>query len=88
MRRFAELIYQTAGTEGHVRGMPVWVLRLLGLVNAEARAGAQVMHTFAQDLSMDGAAIRRDAGFVPEVDYEEGIRRTLDWIRRQEELKQ
>ncbi|MCK4315177.1 MAG: NAD-dependent epimerase/dehydratase family protein [Anaerolineae bacterium] len=81
VRRFAEMIYREAGTRGRVRGMPFWLLRLLGLFSAEARAGAGMMHTFAWDVSMDGTAIRRDAGFTPRVGYEEGIRRTLAWFR-------
>jgi len=82
VRRFAEMIYQTAGTEGKVRGMPFWLLRLLGLFSAEARAGAGMMHTFAWDVSMDGVAIQRDTGFVPQVGYADGIARTLAWFRQ------
>ena len=83
VRRFAEMIYRAAGTEGQVRGMPFWLLRLLGLVNAEARAAAGMMHTFAWDVSMDGTAIRRDTGFVPQVEYTDGITRALAWFRQQ-----
>jgi len=82
VRRFAEMIYQTAGTEGRVRGMPFWLLRLLGLFSAEARAGAGMMHTFAWDVSMDGVALQRDTGFVPQVGYADGIARTLAWFRQ------
>jgi len=81
VRCFAEMIYQEAGTRGRVRGMPFWLLRLLGLFSAEARAGAGMMHTFAWDISMDGTAIRRDADFAPQVGYEEGVRCTLAWFR-------
>jgi len=82
VRCFAEMIYQTAGTEGKVRGMPLWLLRLLGLFSAEARAGAGMMHTFAWDVSMDGVAIQRDTGFVPQVGYTDGIAHTLAWFRQ------
>lgn len=81
VHRFAEMIYREAGTKGRVRGMPFWLLRLLGLFSAEARAGAGMMHTFAWDVSMEGTAIRHDAGFTPQVGCEEGIRRTLAWFR-------
>jgi len=81
VRRFTEMIYRAAGTEGKVRGMPFWLLRLLGLFSAEARAGAGMMHTFAWDASMNGVAIQRDTGFVPQVGYEEGIARTIEWFR-------
>ena len=67
---------------GKVRGMPLWLLRLLGLFSAEARAGAGMMHTFAWDVSMDGVAIQRDTGFVPQVGYADGIARTLAWFRQ------
>jgi len=67
---------------GKVRGMPFWLLRLLGLFSAEARAGAGMMHTFAWDVSMDGVAIQRDTGFVPQMGYADGIARTLAWFRQ------
>ena len=81
VRRFAEMIYRAAGTWGRVRGMSFWLLRLAGLFNAEARAGAGMMHTFAWDVSMDGTALQRDTGFAPQVGYEEGIARTVEWFR-------
>ena len=83
VRRFVELIYQVAGTQGHVRGMPPWLLRLAGLVNAEARAAAGIMHVFAWDTRMDGSAIQQDTGFVPRVGYKEGIRQTADWFQKE-----
>jgi len=79
---FSEMIYQAAGTRGRVRGMPFWLLRLLGLFNAEARAGAGMMHTFAWDVTMDGTALQRDTGFAPQVGYVDGIARTLAWFRQ------
>jgi len=81
VRRFPEMIYQAAGTEGKVRGMPLWLLRLLGLFSAEAQAGAGMVHTFAWDVTMDGTAIRRDTDFVPQVGYADGIALTLAWFR-------
>ncbi len=82
VRRFAETIYQAAGTQGRVRGMPLWLLRLLGLFSAEARAGAGMMHTFAWDVSMDGTALQRDTGFMPQVGSVDGIARTLAWFHQ------
>ena len=81
VRRFAELIYRAAGTKGRVRGMPPWLLRLLGLFNAEARAASGIMHVFAWDTTMDGSALRQDTGFAPEIGYEEGIRETVAWFQ-------
>lgn len=81
VRRFAEMIYREAGTEGKVRGMPPWLLRLAGMFSAEARAAPGIVHVFAWDTTMDGSALRQDTGFTPEIGYEEGIRRTTAWFR-------
>jgi len=51
---------------------PLLEKALAGLVNAEARAAAGMMHTFAWDVTMDGIALQRDAGFVLQVGYERG----------------
>lgn len=80
-RHFIEMFYAAAGTQGHVTGMPLWMLKLAGLVNAEARAAAGIMHAFTGDATLDGSAIERDTGFRPQVDHQEGIRKTLDWFR-------
>jgi len=81
VREFVELIYRAAGTEGRVWGMPPWLLWLLGLFSAEARAAAGIMHVFAWDTTMDGSALQHDTGFTPQVSYEEGIRQTIAWFR-------
>jgi nucleoside-diphosphate-sugar epimerase len=83
VRRFAESIYRTAGTKGRVRGMPPWLLRLAGFFNAEAWAASGIMHVFAWDTTMDETALRQDTGFAPQVGYEEGIRRTIAWFRKE-----
>ena len=85
VRRFAELIYRAAGTRGRVRGMPPWLLRLLGLFSAEARAASGIMHVFAWDTTMDGSALRQDTGFAPQVGYEAGIRETVAWFHKEQE---
>ena len=85
VRRFAELIYRAAGTRGRVRGMPPWLLRLLGLFSAEARAASGIMHVFAWDTTLDGLALRHDTGFAPQVGYEEGIRETVAWFHKEQE---
>ena len=85
VRRFVELIYRAAGTRGRVRGMPPWLLRLLGLFSAEARAASGIMHVFAWDTTMDGSAFRRETGFTPQVGYEEGIRQTVAWFHKEQE---
>ena len=85
VRRFVELIYRAAGTKGRVRGMPPWLLRLLGLFSAEARVASGIMHVFAWDTTMDGPAFRRETGFTPQVGYEEGIRQTVAWFHKEQE---
>lgn len=85
VREFAALVYEAAGTTGEVRSLPDWMLRVVGLVSDEARAGSDVMDVFRHDVRMDGSAILADVGFSPRVDYEEGIERTVAWYREREE---
>jgi len=58
-------------------------VKMSGKENAEVQLGAvayadkQVMH-----LCADISALTRDTGFVPEISFEQGIKQTVDWIRR------
>lgn len=85
VREFGALVYEAAGTDGEIRSLPDWVLRVAGLVSDDARAGAEAMRTFHHDLRMDGSAILDAVGFSPRVDYEEGIERTVAWFRERRE---
>lgn len=86
VRKLGELVYETAGTRGEVRGRPGWLLDVLGLVSAEVRESTQAMDVFEHDLRLDGSAIREDVGFAPRVDYEEGVERWVTWHRSRPEL--
>lgn len=81
VRAFVRRVYDAAGTDGRVWGTRPLFVRAAGLVSDRASALADVVHVFAADVTMSGAAIRRDVGFEPEVDYHDGVRRTVEWYR-------
>lgn len=82
VREFCRMIYQIAGTNGQVRGVPLWLLRYVGLFNAEAKAATEIMHSFAWDTRMDNYKIEHEFGYVPQVSYTTGIWETVDWFKR------
>ncbi|MFC7045778.1 NAD-dependent epimerase/dehydratase family protein [Halobacteriaceae archaeon GCM10025711] len=81
VREFVQMVGAAVGTSGRAVGIPPWVVRVAALVSADARAGRDLLHVLTRDVTMDGAAIRRDVGFEPSVSYANGIRRTVDWLR-------
>lgn len=87
VREFCELVYEAADTAGTVRRLPDWLLRVAGLLSAESRATADVLRPFRRDRRLDGTAIRSDVGFSPRVDPEEGVERTLAWLRERRQVR-
>ncbi len=79
VRKFVRRAYDAAGTDGRVWGLPPWVVRVAALFSDRVRSVADILHVFATDVTMSGAAIREDVGFEPRVGSREGVRRTVAW---------
>lgn len=83
LRDFSALIHGLAGTKGGMASLPSFFLSLAGLFSTEIRRAKGIMYTFTHTIVMDGAQMKADFGFTPEIGYEEGIEDTLEWFRTQ-----
>lgn len=80
-RAFASLLFRAAGHEARVRSISRGWFRAIALLNANLRRMRDLWYLFEETIALDGARIRAELGWVPEVDYPEGARRTVRWYR-------
>ncbi len=80
-RRFAELILRSAGSASKIRsssrGRP-WSFGRLAR-DGRGRSGLSYLDECA--ILLDGTRMRRELGWRPEIDYLEGVRRTVRWFK-------
>lgn len=81
-REFASLIFKAAGLSPRVRAIPLGVYRSISLLQAERRPTRDLLYLYECSTLFDGTRIRCELGWMPEVDYVKGIRRTVRWLRR------
>jgi dTDP-glucose 4,6-dehydratase len=81
--RIGELYNIGSGVEKSVEEITDYVLRLLGKPES--------LKTYVEDRPghdrrylLNSGKIRRELGWEPEVGFEEGMRRTIDWYRSNE----
>lgn len=75
-------VYPLGG--GTVRPLKEYILAIRDAINPSLKAGlgkrpymeGQVMH-----LEADISALTADTGFMPQMDFETGIRKTIDWVK-------
>ncbi len=80
-RQFAALIFTSAGGAPRLRSLsPRW-LRLLALTRRDRRAASELGYMYENPILLDGTRTRRELGWMPEVDYADGVRRTVRWLR-------
>lgn len=82
-RRAAEIASEVMAPKIKVRGIPSAVLRTLALFNEPLRGMVPLLPEYMKSLSYETLKIERLLGSPPVTPYEEGIRRTLDWLRGQ-----
>ncbi len=80
-REFASLIFQAAGKEGRLRSLRLGWLRGRALLGPNGWAQRGLTYLYANTILLDGTRVREELGWAPEVDYPEGIRRTVRWWR-------
>jgi len=81
-RVFVSLIFKATGRPPRLRSLPLAWLRVIDLLRPERRALREFSYLLQCPILLDGARIRRDLGWTPEVDYADGVRRTVRWFRR------
>ncbi|WP_435157210.1 NAD-dependent epimerase/dehydratase family protein [Haladaptatus sp. DFWS20] len=82
---FIQRVYDAAGTDGRIKGVPPWVLQGGALFSERLEVVREILHVFMHDTTMNGDAIRDAVGFEPRVGYDEGINRTVTWYREESE---
>ncbi len=80
-REFISLIYRATAREPRIRSVPVSLIRTLDLFHPERRALRDLSYLMECSTLMDGGRLRRDLGWTPEVDYADGVRRTVKYLR-------
>ncbi|NIR74934.1 MAG: SDR family NAD(P)-dependent oxidoreductase [Gemmatimonadetes bacterium] len=80
-REMIGLIYRAAAQEPRVRSIPVPLLRFFDLFDADRRLTRDLSYLMENAILLDGTAIRRELGWQSEVDYADGARRTVRWLR-------
>jgi nucleoside-diphosphate-sugar epimerase len=81
---FVSLIAKAAGQSMRLRSIPVSLLRAAALLRPESRRLRGLSYLFECSILLDGSRMRHELGWVPEVDYGEGVRRTIRWLRQLE----
>lgn len=80
-REFADRVFKAAGRSARLHSMPLAWMNALDALRPERRAMRELSYLWECSTLLDGTDIRRDLGWVPEVDYYEGIKRTVRWLR-------
>jgi nucleoside-diphosphate-sugar epimerase len=80
-REFTSRVFKAAGLSARLHSLPLAWLNALDALRPERRALRDLSYLWECSTLLDGTLIRRDLGWMPEVDYFEGIRRTVRWMR-------
>jgi nucleoside-diphosphate-sugar epimerase len=80
-REFVTLIYRAAAQEPRIRSLPTSLASAIDLLDSERRLLRDLYYLAECSTLLDGRLIRSDLGWVPEVDYPDGVRRTVRWFR-------
>jgi nucleoside-diphosphate-sugar epimerase len=80
---FIDLVFKQAGFEPKMTGTSPMFVRLAGLFNSTARALAEMQYLTEEALILDGSKFDNFFGMKhPTRSYEDGIRETLAWLRK------
>ncbi len=79
---FIQKIYQTAGREPKFRSAGRTMLKILGLFNPLMRELPEMLYLEETPVLLDDEKLRHKLGRVNKTSYDDGIKQTLDWMRR------
>ncbi|MGD8697840.1 MAG: NAD-dependent epimerase/dehydratase family protein [Gemmatimonadales bacterium] len=80
-REFATLAFKAAGLPPRLRRTSLRWLRTTALLDPARRAARELLYLYERPVLFDGTRLRHDLGWSPEVEYAEGVRRTVRWLR-------
>ena len=70
------------GREVKVRGAGLMMLRVVGIFNKQLRGFLKMVPEYLRPAAYDASKLERLIGPMPLTPYEEGIRETLNWLKR------
>lgn len=79
---FIQKVYQAAGREPKFRSAGRTLLRIMGWFNPLMRELPEMLYLQETPVLLDDGKLRRKLGEVRKTSYDEGIRLTLDWMRK------
>jgi nucleoside-diphosphate-sugar epimerase len=79
---FIQKIYQAVGREPKVRSAGRTMLRMMGWFNPLMRELPEMLYLQETPVLLDDEKLRRKLGQVRKTSYDEGIRLTLEWMRK------
>ncbi len=79
---FIQKIYQAAGREPKFRSAGRTVLKMMGWFNPLMRELPEMLYLQETPVILDDFKLMRKLGDVHKTSYDDGIRATLDWMRR------
>lgn len=79
-RQFIERMYAAAGTSGKVGSVPLPIVRIVGLFNADLKEVLEMVYEFQEDFVIDGSKAQSKFGINP-TPIDEVIAETLAWYR-------
>jgi nucleoside-diphosphate-sugar epimerase len=80
-RDFVCQVFKATGRPGRLYSLPLAWMRALDALHPQRRATRELSYLLECSTLFDGSLIRRELGWVPEVGYADGIRRTVRWLR-------
>jgi nucleoside-diphosphate-sugar epimerase len=82
MRHFAEIAAAEIGTQARMSVLPMWMLKLAGLLDKTMRELPEMGYQNDRDYIFDSSRFEQHFGFEP-TSYEQGIRETIDYYRQE-----
>ncbi|MFN7995753.1 MAG: NAD(P)H-binding protein [Bryobacteraceae bacterium] len=79
---FIQKVYQAVGREPKFRTAGRTMLRLLGLFNPVMRELPEMLYLQETPVLLDDSKLLRKLGGVRKTSYDDGIRQTLEWMRK------
>ena len=81
-RAFWTQVLALAAASGRPHALPLPALRLIALVNPEAKAFLDIRHLWTDPVLLDGSKYRLRFARPTPTPYTQGARETLDWFRQ------
>lgn len=80
-REFIDMAFRAAGNKPNIGLLSGRMLRIVGLVNSDAREMIELMYEFEEPLVLDGSKFSTEFPLFKYTSHEEGIRKTIHWFR-------